>query len=74
MVIIMMTDLEQLVNETFEDLCRKYPLDDHQGIMRASFEIFAFQLVSRERNEFNRMMNRIKVYRDTKAMFGWLEK
>jgi len=42
-----MINLEDLINETLEDLYKKYPLDDHQSLMRASFEIFASQLLWR---------------------------
>lgn len=50
----MMTDLKQLVDETLEDLCKRYPRNDHQALMRASFEIFASRLLWKEFNECKR--------------------
>lgn len=66
--------LESLVKETLEELCIKYPFNDHQSTMRASFEIFANHILFKNTNIFNSMMNRLNEKKAIKNYFNILEK
>lgn len=61
-------DLKALVDTTLERLCEKYPYNDHQYIMRASFEIFAVNLLSLEYCN----LREIELYEDIKNGFELL--
>jgi len=49
-------DIKEIANETLEHLCKEYPLE-RNTIMRASFEIFCAEIISRAYNESYKRTN-----------------
>jgi len=68
-----MSDIKRLTDETLEYLCNDYSGDaSHRVTMRAAFEIFAFQIIFRENNEYLLMRERVKQNALNRDCFRWL--